>query len=203
MPFFELPRQQASPEQAATRRKRQDNTAQRPSLVVPRYLPTDLVLAVNDERAVVIHGIACYPNGFAFQLEAVSPFEYERDGQPVFEPSPLSLFQHHGRFSLEDIPDSELRFGIEYSNGGRITTLDLASGFYGKDPESDAPRMLSPGGSGGAGSWRHELWVWPLPPEGPVTFACEWPAYGIPETKKKLDGERFRAAAAQARPLFT
>ena len=26
-------------------------------------------------------------------------------------------------------------------------------------------------------------WVWPLPPDGPLEFICQWPVYGIGETR--------------------
>jgi hypothetical protein len=44
--------------------------------------------------------------------------------------------------------------------------------------------------------------VWPLPPSGPVTFACQWPAFGIDETLRELEGDRFQQAAERAVPIF-
>ena len=203
MPFFERPEREVQPQRSSFRRTREDPAFTRPTLVVPRYLASDLILAVGDERAIAMHGIACYPTGFAFQLQAVSRFEYERDGEAVYEDNPLARFHHYGRSSLGEIPDSELRFGIEYSNGERFTTLDLAPARRRESGlASNAPCMQPQGGSGRPGTWTQELWVWPLPPEGPVTFACEWPAYGIPETSRTLEGDRFRAAGEKAKLLF-
>jgi hypothetical protein len=46
------------------------------------------------------------------------------------------------------------------------------------------------------------VWVSPLPPEGPVTFVCEWPAFDIEESRRVLDGAKFIEAAEQAKPIF-
>jgi hypothetical protein len=41
-------------------------------------------------------------------------------------------------------------------------------------------------------------WVWPLPPEGPLAFVCEWPIADIPETRTEIDSALLRDAAADA-----
>ena len=58
------------------------------------------------------------------------------------------------------------------------------------------------GGGGGGGNWETEYWVWPLPPPGPFAFVCEWPAKGIPLTRKEIDAQAMRDAAAQAETLW-
>jgi hypothetical protein len=32
-----------------------------------------------------------------------------------------------------------------------------------------------------------DLWVWGLPPPGPLAFVCEWPAPNIPETRAEME----------------
>ena len=44
-------------------------------------------------------------------------------------------------------------------------------------------------------------WVWPLPPSGPVTFVCEWPAYDIAETRVTVEAALIIEAAERAVPL--
>jgi hypothetical protein len=58
------------------------------------------------------------------------------------------------------------------------------------------------GGGGGGGRWRHDVWVWPLPPAGLLTFACEWPALGIALSRVDVDAERLQQAARHARLLW-
>jgi hypothetical protein len=43
-----------------------------------------------------------------------------------------------------------------------------------------------------------EHWVWPLPPPGPFTFVCEWPARGIAESRAQIDAGSILEAAGRA-----
>jgi hypothetical protein len=45
-------------------------------------------------------------------------------------------------------------------------------------------------------------WVWPLPPAGPMTFVCEWTAFGIRETRTEVDTKLILDAAAQSIKLW-
>ena len=42
------------------------------------------------------------------------------------------------------------------------------------------------------------MWVYGLPPPGPLAFVVEWPARGIPETRVEFDAGLVLAAAARA-----
>jgi hypothetical protein len=64
------------------------------------------------------------------------------------------------------------------------------------------PVLHSGGGGGGGGGWHQDEWVWPLPPPGPVSFVCEWPAAGISLTRSEIDAQTILDAAARARTLF-
>ena len=57
MSFFE----ERKAKSARKRRRLRRDEEGRPTLVLPAYLPEDVVLAVSGEAAVVMHGIACYP----------------------------------------------------------------------------------------------------------------------------------------------
>jgi hypothetical protein len=162
-------------------------------------MPSDVVLALSDRMALVMRGIACYPTGFAFDLQTVPRFYWDDEDED---------FTHDNLFSWRsrprDVRPTLLRVGVAYSNGEKATTLDPFE-FAMNDRESDnklRPHIYVGGGGGGGGQWSYEFWVWPLPPPGPVTFACEWPALGIEETVRKIEGDRFRKAAAKAKPVF-
>jgi hypothetical protein len=47
-------------------------------------------------------------------------------------------------------------------------------------------------------AWEVDVWVWGLPPPGPLAFVCEWPARGIPETRVEIDAGLVLEAAARA-----
>jgi hypothetical protein len=40
--------------------------------------------------------------------------------------------------------------------------------------------------------------VYPLPPDGPVTFVAAWLQHGVAETRAELDGATIREAARRA-----
>ncbi len=46
------------------------------------------------------------------------------------------------------------------------------------------------------------MWLWPLPPPGPLTFVCAWPAEGVEETHAQIDGAEILAASARAVELW-
>jgi hypothetical protein len=46
------------------------------------------------------------------------------------------------------------------------------------------------------------VWLWGLPPPGPLTFACQWPTEQIPPSQAELDAGLVLAAAARARILW-
>jgi hypothetical protein len=194
--FFEIPEPPPAPKRRRRRKRREEHYLS-PTLIVPGYLP-GFVLATSDEQAVVVGQIKCYPSGFGFELESVSRYEIEPDDDPRLWA--MDLYPHRRR----EVTPAMLRFGIEYSNGKKATTLDLPDSKTPFDRRGDdsGPQLAQGGGGGGGGYWSQKFWVWPLPPEGPVTFACEWPAFGIEETLRRIDGARFRRAASKAEPLF-
>jgi hypothetical protein len=63
--------------------------------------------------------------------------------------------------------------------------------------------MLMPRGGGG-GPRRNDMtyWVFPLPPPGPLAIVCEWPAYGIEESRIEIDAALIIDASARAVRLW-
>jgi hypothetical protein len=44
--------------------------------------------------------------------------------------------------------------------------------------------------------------VWPLPPAGSLEFICQWPVYGIGETRIGIDGQLILDAARRSVQLW-
>jgi hypothetical protein len=68
--------------------------------------------------------------------------------------------------------------------------------------------MTNNGGSGGGGFDGSEdvslrLWVWPLPPPGPVVLICSWERAGLAEAKLTLDPDAIQTAAAASEPYWS
>jgi hypothetical protein len=169
-----------------------------PNRVVGRTVALNLVLGQSDKGVIWIPSVTAYPDVFEFQVEI--RYQLDADGFP-------DLFGvHHsrrrGRSADGELDPEVLRLGIQLSDGRKATTR--YPGFPFPDPSGrDIPPagpILGGGGGGGGGDagWNYRYWVWPLPPEGPLAFVCEWPIADIPETRSEIDSALLRDAAADA-----
>lgn len=147
-----------------------------------------LVVARSEKAVVGVSGLMAHPNGFELSLTYMLR---HRD--------PTSRWAHPTRLREQPSPNDFLRFGLLYSDGTMMTNFD--DGWY---DEADPPQALMQptGGSGTDQRWDDRYWVWPLPPPGPLTFVCEWPACGIAETRASIDATLIREAAAGAIQLW-
>lgn len=195
MGFFELPPPEPQRRRRRRRRKLEDPWTP-PSIYLPRYLQRNFVLASNDEVAVVIQGIACYPNGFEFELRTVTRFEPDEEDESAHY---YGLFGSGHPSRGAEVPPEQLRFGLSFSDGSKCTTLDPWNDLH----DGEKGMQLHQGSGGGGNGQQHaNLWVTPIPPEGPVEFVCEWPAFGIEETRRRIDGSHFIKAAGKSKPIF-
>jgi hypothetical protein len=97
-----------------------------------------------------------------------------------------------------------LRFGVQFSDGRKATTvggLPLGDGDD-ADEEPTGPVLMLGGGGGGEGEWDSDFWLWPLPPPGPLTFAVEWPSAQIELTKHEVDATLILEASALSEQLW-
>jgi hypothetical protein len=51
--------------------------------------------------------------------------------------------------------------------------------------------------------WRMGMWLWPLPPPGPVTFVTAWEEFAVAEAAVSLDADELVAAAGRAVRLWS
>jgi hypothetical protein len=193
--FFELPK--VRPRRRQRVKVEDDEGWGPPSLLLPGRVAKDVVIAASEDHAVVMEGIACYPSGLSFELRTVGLYYYDHEFNE-YEPSMGSWVRRAGE---KELPPGLLRFGVEYSDGQKATTLEADHGWHRSEDDGRLRLQLGGGGGGGA-TWSWRIWITPLPPDGPVVFVCEWPAFGIEETRKSIPGSRFRRAAERARGIF-
>ncbi len=125
------------------------------------------------------------------------------------------LFAHlneaHGRGQVDARLDPQgLRWGVELSDGRRVTTLDESPGAAGVPDGEDSSSWLpeQPVREGLArpiawgDMWSREIWLWPLPPPGLLRVTCAWPDRDVPETFTDVDAAPLRAAALRAESLW-
>lgn len=168
-----------------------------PRDVAPAVVPVELVVGRSEEAAIYVASVAVYPTGFAFELISVLA---TRD-EPI---DPRLMHRMHIRGALPDgtVPDEMLRVGVRFADGSKATNLGGRGPGPPRDGPPDHPILLTRGGGGGDNQWRETIWVWPLPPPGPLAFVVEWPAFGIPLSEAEVDGTAILDAAARATPLF-
>jgi hypothetical protein len=93
------------------------------------------------------------------------------------------------------------RLGIGFANGRKASFGRHLFQF--PDAEPERPVLMPRGGGGGGDEWRMGLWLWPLPPAGPLTFVVDWSEMGVAETSVTADAGDLVAAATKAEQLWT
>jgi hypothetical protein len=160
-----------------------------PENELPGGAGVSLVLGQSDDAAVGITNVEGFSTGWRFTL-AVRLRRARAGGRLHMLVSP------HFEVALEE----RLLVGLAYADGRRASNLHDAW----PDETTDDDRLeLRPQDGGGGDRTHHQTyWVYPLPPEGPVTFVLAWPSFGLPETHTEFDSAAIRAAAERSRTLW-
>lgn len=141
--FFEAPPRPAVPE---PRRYRQPPWIEAPSGTLPGVAALTCILAQTDKVAVCVTQFAAYPTGFEFDIVTMS----NNDGHGL---DPLMFHARHGMHGGAGgaLPPELLRFGMQFSDGSKVTNM---GGFSHDRQPPPEPIMNARGGGGGAGGWR-------------------------------------------------
>jgi hypothetical protein len=161
--------------------------SQPPENVLPAAVALDLLLVRRDGLAVWIADALAYPQGLAFGVVVV------RREAPADGMSQRSM-PFHGE------PGAP-RVGIGFSDGRKAVLHGHHTRPFGGDPATEA-RLASSGGSSSPRRSHGRMWLWPLPPEGPLTFAFAWDEEGVEETTVDVDAGPLIAAADRALELW-
>jgi hypothetical protein len=198
MSFFEPPPPPPEPPPQPPRRTWQGP----PDGVIGHTIPLNLVIGRGANAAVWIPALTVYPDGFEFEVEIRHRLDDEQFEHPFFM---AHHPRHRRRAAGEELPAELLRLGVEFSDGRKATNLGGPYWLRPEEPDAEPEGpLLQPagGGGGGGGRWRHGFYVWPLPPAGPLTFVCEWPAAAIELTRSEIKTDSLHAAATKAIVLW-
>jgi hypothetical protein len=167
----------------------------KPDDVLGAGVAAGFVIGRGPDAAIAVTQLTAYPTGFEFTVGIVTRAE-DRRGR-------LSWALHRRPFDDPDEPltDDFVRLGLQFADGGVATNMHERP-FPDLDTEPTGPILMPDGGGGGGRRYDMTYWVWPLPPPGPVTFVCEWPAFGVAESRADLDASLVRDAAARAIRLW-
>lgn len=144
------------------------------------FVPLRLELARTAEHVVLLGAMSAHPEGVELSLQTRT---------------------RGARFMLRRMPDEgdgAMRFGVSFADGRSTEQGRWPS----DDDAGDGPILYPAGGSGGGDVYRQSLWLWPLPPPGPLTFHLLWEDAGIAETSTSVDAAVFIEAAARAETLW-
>jgi hypothetical protein len=143
-------------------------------------VPVAVLVACTDTHAVLIDNLLVYPTGFDFDL--------------AVRRHPRQPRHRHRGHPWDDRLYLEVRFA-----DGRSADNDPRRWPRPSDDHLPDPPLLYQSTSGPNGG---HVWLWGLPPPGPLTFACQWPAEQIPPSQALLDARLVLAAAARAQTLW-
>lgn len=168
-------------------------------------VPLRLVLGRTDQVAIAVVGVTAFSTGVTLTLAIRSR---SLRGDENLDPEPAVFpFGHPAmrRQLAGELPPELLRFGVQFADGSKATTVDGGRWGPGVAPGKSAPAgpiLSSSGGGGGEGEWDADYWLWPLPPPGTLTFAVEWPSKGIELTMQEVDAGPILEAAATSEALW-
>lgn len=171
-----------------------------PDNVLGGFVAEQLILARTEDSVLLVDHLRAYPTGFEHVLQIRRRRSEGLDPEAFHVLRSLHLHHRDGG-DPNQIPPEVLRFGIQFSDGSKATNLGghWASN---EDEEPAGPVLMERGGGGGDDHYEQRYWVWPLPPEGPLAFVCEWPARNIPLTRHEIDASVIREAAGRAERLW-
>jgi hypothetical protein len=160
-----------------------------PPEMIGGHVAGPIVIGRSEDVIVAARQVLAYPSGVQVDVEA-----HARGSPAHGEPAA----------GLPDLPTlSGLRFWLRFSDG-REAALDDEAGLR----TGHGPILFVSGSQtsyGGVDSREDAdltLWVWPLPPSGPMTLTCAWVQRGLRDATLVLDGDAILAAAAQAQPFW-
>jgi hypothetical protein len=155
--------------------------------IVPAVLPVTQPLGRSDRTVIALRMIEVWPAAITLRITV-----YSRDNL-VDDPAE-GLIEHRR------VPDyNALLVGVLFADGRRASseTISVPSA---SEPDNPVLRARALGGTGFA--VEHEVFVWPLPPDGPLKLVVQWRDRDIAESQTELDGAAIRVAAKDAAEIW-
>jgi hypothetical protein len=159
-----------------------------PPQMVGGYVTGPVLMVRSDGVVVAARQVVAYPVGFEVEIEA-----HARGLSPGGPPPDPAIFTSH----------TELQFRLRLADGRDVAQDDETGLHTGRGPMLAVSRYeSSSGGPDDREDIRLSLWIWTLPPPGPLTVVCSWPRRGVQEATLVLDADAIRTAALQAQPFW-
>ena len=166
----------------------------------PVLLPVGEFLARTEGTVIALSRIEVYSTGVVIDAEVV----LRRRGESDRDWSWLL----HGGFGRRDRTGDGLRWTVALPDGSTAEAGDVFTAHRTWDERPEGWTLTFANGSGGGGGaedhyeQRHGLWLWPLPPAGPLEFSVEWREREVADSRIVLDGAAIHEAVPRVRPLW-
>jgi hypothetical protein len=171
----------------------------KPSDEIGVLVPHAAVVARSNQALIALAGFHVYSKGveILLMLRTLSEFVLE-DPTGVRE----LIRRRIDPTKNESLPDTVFRFGVEFSDGRRATSLDR--NWFDPDWQTKPPPSIHLGmtGGGGGAAFNWQVWLWPLPPPGVLTLVCADPQAGIALTRYEVEAAPILEAASQSIKLW-
>jgi len=159
---------------------------------LPTNIPVNEIVHRSEIAVVELEHLRVYPNGFTINLLILTNPHLEQT-RPGF-----AMLAGAGLDPSHRFP----RIGVRFADG-RTAGRDASFPGPHDTPKDDqgiptGPILRMTGGGGGSHGYHFGVWVFPLPPGGPLEIYVSLPAGDDSETKVTLDGDAIRAGAEQA-----
>jgi hypothetical protein len=174
-----------------------------PEDVVPAVVPLGVDVGTNDLVAMAITHLKAYSTGFEFDFTALT-----KEPPGVVCADELAVARDAG----EDPVGLQFHLGVKFADGRREDTLkpwissNRAAASNRIHLPSDPLMEISVrplGASANDRRYTGSIWVWPLPPEGPLTFWVGWPSAGLPSRPTVIDASLVLDAVSAATKLWS
>ena len=154
------------------------------------WVPWHVELVRKAYAYAALTDVTAFPTGVEFTLDIrfrLGTVFARHD--PLRGPTPLFDF---GR---SDGP----QFGIGFADGRKANIIgDIRLALAQREP--DRPVLFPRGGSGSGDEHRMGVWLWPLPPAGPLTVVLGWASRGLGERARASTSGSPLSASRTARP---
>ena len=164
-------------------------------------VPVRQILVSKPDVAAALLDCVAYSTGFKFSIalrtkNEITPEAMGFPMRPFQVESPTERFHFRVRFA--DGSDSGAVVGMQHVFRDYFEAIQ-----EGREPVIPAGPVVSPRSGGGGGRrWDFGYWVWPLPPDGPITFTFEWPQHLDGEVTADVDGTAIRQAGVRSEKLW-
>lgn len=153
------------------------------------WVPWHVELARTDDHYVAVMGAVVYPTGATITIACRSRIWSGKSGDGV---ASRSVHERPGPFG-----GVGGKLGVAFADGQKVALLETMSA-----RDDTQPGLVVRSGGGSTEEWAVDLWLWPLPPPGPLTIAMSWTERGISEREVLLDASELMNAAEKAERLW-